>query len=97
MYIQNKHRKTYTTEFKLLAVNKYLSGECSVLQLCDEYNLGKSMVNRWIYAYKTKGGAQGLEDHRGRHGKHAGDRPKVNLKEDMVIVGFMIRCELNTH
>jgi len=46
MYTQNKHRKTYTPEFKLQIINLYQSGERSLLKLSSEFNLNDRMLRR---------------------------------------------------
>jgi len=76
MYIQNKYRKTYTPEFKLLIVNKYLNESKTGPQLSAEYELEISIIKDWIRKFRLDG-AQGLEDGRGKHNNHSSrGRPK---------------------
>lgn len=75
MYTQNKFCKTYTPEFKILIVNKYLSGEYTVPQLSNEYDIHTRLIRKWVTKFQLTG-TEGLRDHRGQHGKHAGGRPK---------------------
>jgi transposase len=82
MSILNKPHRTFTPEFKLLIVNKYLSGEYSSTRLSHEYDLDIRMISRWVNKFKT-GGEESLTDHRGQHGNHAGGRPKTKYDSEL--------------
>ena len=76
MYTQNKYRKTYTREFKLLIVDKYLNEGKTGPQLSVEYELEISIIKDWIRKFRLYG-ASGLEDGRGKHNNHSSHgRPK---------------------
>lgn len=81
-YIQNKYRKTYSPEFKLSIVKKYLSGEYSAKELSYQYNINDRLIRSWACKFQDKG-ILSLEEHRGCHGKHAGGRPKIKEESEL--------------
>jgi transposase-like protein len=82
MSILNKPHRTFTAEFKLLIINKYLSGECSSIKLSYEYDLDARMIRRWVSKFRISG-EESLVDHRGKHGKHAGGRQKTKYDSEL--------------
>lgn len=81
-YTQNKHRKTYTPEFKLQCVQAYLSGK-SPTAICNEYSLHIDMLRNWVKKYLSSGESR-LQDARGKHGNHnSPGRPKKNFESEL--------------
>ena len=53
----NQYRnRSYSTEIKMKAVNDYLSGGSSLLNICEKYDIrSKSQLLAWIKVYNTGG------------------------------------------
>jgi transposase len=60
-----KIRKTYSAEFKMNIVDKYLNGGWSQTQLLQKYRIHNSMLQRWVNQYKADG-IYGLGENRGK-------------------------------
>jgi transposase len=44
--------KKYNSDFKLKVVTKYLSGNSTMNQLCQEFNIAKATVHKWVKQFK---------------------------------------------
>lgn len=74
MIKQNKHRKTYSKEFKLMAVKTKLEGGNSYKGVVEALEiLTVRMLKKWVSSYRAHGEA-GLEEHRG---KMSTGRPRI--------------------
>ena len=47
-------RRQFTREFKLELVRRLLDGEQSQAQLCEQYDLRRTQLQRWRKQYQTK-------------------------------------------
>lgn len=56
---QPRPRREYTAEFKREVADLYLSGERSVAQICNDFELGDTAVRRWI---EQAGGGKAAHD-----------------------------------
>lgn len=66
MIKQNKHRKTYGKDFKLMAVRMKLEGGYSNKAVVETLGIPcLRMFKRWVSKYR-KYGEGGLEEHRGK-------------------------------
>lgn len=83
MIKENKHRRTYSKDFKLKAVKMKLEQGYSNKMVLEDLGLpSASMFKYWVSNYRKYGEA-GLEDHRGK--KSAG-RPRkrpLTVPEEM--------------
>lgn len=77
----NVPHRTFSVEFKLLIINKYLSGDKSQFQLAKEYKLDERMISRWIHKFQSDG-VDALKDRRGKHGNQPG-RPKTKYDTEL--------------
>ena len=48
----SKHLKKYISDFKLKVVLKYLSQETTVAQICQDFNVSKATVHKWVNQFK---------------------------------------------
>jgi transposase-like protein len=48
----SKHLKKYSSDFKLKVVLKYLSEETTVSQICQDFNVSKATVHKWVNQFK---------------------------------------------
>ena len=54
VFIPSSKNKSYTKEFKIHAVEEYLSGQSSVREIIAKYNIGsESVLERWILLYNA--------------------------------------------
>ncbi|WP_232509553.1 helix-turn-helix domain-containing protein [Parageobacillus thermoglucosidasius] len=60
-----KIRKTYSKEYKLDVVKKYLDEGWTKHEIMDHFHISSSMLHRWVTHYKNEG-IQGLEEKRGK-------------------------------
>jgi transposase len=60
-----KIRKTYSKEYKLDVVKKYLDEGWTKREIMDQFHISSSMLHRWVTHYKNEG-IQGLEEKRAR-------------------------------
>lgn len=49
----SKHLKKYNSDFKLKVVTKYLSEKLTVAQICQEFNVSKAAVHKWVKQFKN--------------------------------------------
>jgi len=72
-----KIRKTYSKEYKLDVVKKYLYEGWTKREIMDQFRISSSMLHRWVTHYKNEG-IQGLEEKRGRTKSLRKGRPRKN-------------------
>jgi transposase-like protein len=48
----SKQMKKYSSDFKLKIVLKYLSGNFTLYQICNEFDVGKSTLHKWVKQFK---------------------------------------------
>ncbi|MGX1901168.1 helix-turn-helix protein [Thermolongibacillus altinsuensis] len=60
-----KIRKTYSKEYKLDVVKKYLDEGWTKSEIINQFKISSSMLYRWANHYKNEG-IQGLEEKRGK-------------------------------
>ena len=48
----SKQMKKYNSDFKLKVVLKYLSGNSTISQLCQEFEISKATLNNWNKQFK---------------------------------------------
>uniref|UniRef100_UPI00404771D3 transposase n=2 Tax=Roseivirga sp. TaxID=1964215 RepID=UPI00404771D3 len=46
-------RRSFSEDFKLRVIELYESGQCTVLELEEEYELSSPVIYRWIYKYSN--------------------------------------------
>lgn len=49
----SKHLKKYNSDFKLKVVTKYLSEKLTAAQICQEFNVSKAAVHKWVKQFKN--------------------------------------------
>jgi len=49
----SKHLKKFSSDFKLKVVLKYLSQETTVSQICQDFNVSKATVHKWVNQFKA--------------------------------------------
>ena len=49
----SKETKKYNSDFKLKVVMKYLSENYTICQICNEYNIAKSTLHKWVKQFKA--------------------------------------------
>jgi transposase len=72
-----KIRKTYSKEYKLDVVKKYLDEGWTKHEIMDHFHISSSMLHRWVTHYKNEG-IQGLEEKRGKTKGLRKGRPRKN-------------------
>jgi transposase len=72
-----KIRKTYSKEYKLDVVKKYLYEGWTKREIMDQFRISSSMLHRWVTHYKNEG-IQGLEEKRGKTKGLRKGRPRKN-------------------
>ncbi|BDG34648.1 helix-turn-helix domain-containing protein [Saccharococcus caldoxylosilyticus] len=60
-----KKRKTYSAEFKMDIVHKYLHEGWSQSELLKHFRIHNSMLQRWVNQYQREG-IEGLKEKRGK-------------------------------
>ena len=48
----SKHLKKYSSDFKLKVVLKYLSQDVTVAPICQDFNVSKATVHKWVNQFK---------------------------------------------
>ena len=86
--MRSRNNREYSVEFKLEAITRYETGECSYQQLALELGLtNPSMIANWRKQYREKG-LEGLRPHkRGRPVTKKNDRyqtPKTSKKNELL-------------
>jgi transposase len=76
-----KIRKTYSKEFKLNVIDKYVNNHMGSTSIAKELGISQSIVQRWISHYK-KEGFQGLDEKRGKTDNPLKGRPKKIHEDD---------------
>ena len=84
--MRSRNKRAYSVEFKLGAITRYETSECSYQQLALELGLtNPSMIAKWRRQYREKG-IEGLRSHkRGRPVMKKDDRnqlPKSSTKDE---------------
>lgn len=78
----HKRNKVYSRETKLMAVNDYLSGKGSLIEVASKYKLrNKSQLLRWVKTYNTQLYSQpSLETavHKGKRSFHHSKRFSIS-------------------
>ncbi len=81
-----RKRKTYSWEFKFIAVKMYLEKGMGYKSVANELQIpDHSMVRKWVKNYKTLG-AEGLEERRGKTRTPFTGRPrtkKLTLEQEV--------------
>ncbi|WP_254698705.1 helix-turn-helix domain-containing protein [Parageobacillus sp. VR-IP] len=72
-----KIRKTYSKEYKLDVVKKYLDEGWTKREIMDPFHISSSMLHRWVTHYKNEG-IQGLEEKRDKTKGLRKGRPRSN-------------------
>ena len=85
-FMRSRNKRAYSVEFKLEAITRYETSECSYQQLALELGLtNPSMIVNWRRKYREEG-IEGLRPHkRGRPVTKKGDRnqtPKSSTKDE---------------
>jgi len=53
----SKQMKKYNSDFKLKVVLKYLTGNSTISQLCQEFEISKATLNNWNKQFKENSSA----------------------------------------
>ena len=56
-----RQMKRYTQEFKHQMVQLHISGK-SILQITNEYDVGKSTLSKWVQQYKNSGSFKAVDN-----------------------------------
>ena len=93
-FISLSKNKSYTKEFKLQAVEEYLSGMSSVREIVAKYNISSnSMLERWILLYNAN---RELKDYTPKQEVYMADaRRKTTIEERKEIVKYCIEHNRN--
>lgn len=93
-FISLPKNKSYTKEFKMQAVEEYISGMSSVREIVAKYNIGsKSMLERWILLYNAN---RELKDYNPKQGVYMAEaRRKTTFEERKEIVSYCISHSRN--
>ena len=88
-FIPSSKNKSYTREFKLRAVEEYISGQASVRKIVAQYNISSmSMLERWISLYNAN---RELKDYDPKREVYMAEaRRKTTLAERKEIVEYCI-------
>ena len=49
-----RRRRTFSPDFKIQKVREYEQKQCSIPDICKEYEVSDVAVRRWIYKYSSK-------------------------------------------
>ena len=93
-FIPSSKNKSYTREFKLRAVEEYISGQASVRKIVAQYNISSmSMLERWISLYNAN---RELKDYDPKREVYMAEaRRKTTVEERKEIVQYCINHERN--
>lgn len=93
-FIPSSKNKSYTREFKLRAVEEYISGQASVRKIVAQYNISSmSMLERWISLYNAN---RELKDYDPKREVYMAEaRRKTTIEERREIVEYCINHERN--
>ena len=93
-FISSSRNKAYTKEFKMQAVEEYLSGMSSVREIVAKYNISsKSLLERWILLYNAN---RELKDYTPKQEVYMADaRRKTTIEERKEIVKYCIEHNRN--
>lgn len=93
-FISSSRNKSYTKEFKMQAVEEYLSGMSSVREIVAKYNISsKSLLERWILLYNAN---RELKDYTPKQEVYMADaRRKTTIEERKEIVKYCIEHNRN--
>lgn len=93
-FIPSSKNKSYTREFKLRAVEEYISGQASVRKIVAQYNISSmSMLERWISLYNAN---RELKDYDPKREVYMAEaRRKTTVEERKEIVEYCINHERN--
>ncbi len=93
-FISLSKNKSYMKEFKIQAVEEYISGMSSVREIVAKYNIGsKSMLERWILLYNTN---RELKDYNPKQEVYmANAGRKTTIEERKEIVKYCIKHNCN--
>ena len=93
-FIPSSKNKSYTREFKLRAVEEYISGQASVREIVTKYNISSmSMLERWISLYNAN---RELKDYDPKREVYMAEaRRKTTVEERKEIVEYCINHERN--
>lgn len=94
VFISLHKNKSYTKEFKMQAVEEYISGMSSVREIVAKYNIGsKSMSERWILLYNAN---RELKDYNPKQEIYmTGARRKTTIEERRETVKYCIEHNRN--
>lgn len=76
MIKQCKIQKTYSGEFKLMAVKRHIEDGVPYIKVAKEFNIHEQMIIRWCKKYQEFG-ADSLYESRGRSKTSLCDRPRI--------------------
>ena len=68
--------KKYSSDFKLKVVLKYLSGDCTMPQICQEFNISRSALNKWVKQFRENSSLIFNESLSGNNKKRREDKAK---------------------
>lgn len=88
-FSNSMHNKSYSSELKILAVEEYLAGKGSIMDITAKYGIsGTEVFRRWVLKYNAN---RKLKDYDPRQEVYmAGARRKTTLKERREIVCYCI-------
>lgn len=87
-FYHKKHNRSYTKEFKEMAVSEYLAGKGSIEQICLKYDIfSASTLRQWIKRYN---GHMEQEDYCPQGDVYMTKSRKTTLKEKIEIVKYCI-------
>ena len=85
--------RSYSTEFKMELVKKYISGEASSVDLCHQYDISSGLLRNWIRRYNAN---IELKDYNPKQEVYmAKARRKTTIDERKEIVNYCIEHNRN--
>ena len=88
-FIPSSKNKSYTKEFKIQAIEEYISGQASVREIVAKYNISsKSLLEKWISLYNASRELKDYDPNREVYMAEA--RRKTTIEERKEIVEYCI-------
>ncbi|MDO7976385.1 helix-turn-helix domain-containing protein [Oceanotoga teriensis] len=87
-----KRNKSYSKEFKLFVVKKYIDGKFSAMDLSVKYDIHVSIIKNWINKYYN--GIE-LKDYDPKGDVYTMESRKTTYKERLEIVKWVINNDMN--
>jgi len=77
----SKHLKKYNSDFKLKVTLKYLSDNSTISQICQDFNVSKSAIHKWVKQFKNNSSLIFNESNLSGNSKKKKKEEKIKEKE----------------